>query len=77
MTEQNEQEVTDIPEMNEDLKNSPDALYQLLGAVVNQHPHGRIQVPAADTKLQYNLRIDQGENGTLIVANKVVEKWAE
>lgn len=76
MTEQNEQEVTDVPVIPDELKNDAAKLYQLIGAVVHQLGHHRIEVPAADAKQKYQLRVEEGETRTLIVSNKVVEEWA-
>jgi hypothetical protein len=77
MSELNEQEFTETPLMPDDIKNDAAALYRLLGAVVHRHGTHNITLTAKEREVEYVLRVDEGEDQTLVISSKVTPGWIE
>lgn len=76
MSELNE-ETPEITEISVELKSNPDALYQMLAAAVNASDFNRVQFRSADLEKKFALRVDIGEEQTLIVSSEIRQEWAE
>jgi hypothetical protein len=77
MTEQNEQNPAETPLMSTDLRNDPEALYQLLGAVVHRFALHSVTLSPKERQTEYALRVDEGDEQTFMLSSEVRPEWAE
>lgn len=77
MSELNDQDFSETPLMRGDVKDDAAALYRLLGAVVHRYGAHNITLTAKDREVEYVLRVDEGEDQTLVISSKVMPGWTE
>ncbi|MFE4541533.1 hypothetical protein [Arthrobacter sp. NPDC056727] len=64
-----------IPDLPDDIKNDPKALYDMLGAVVYNLQNHFLKFPSKDLKNQYTLQMHLGDDQSVVFAAKVVPEW--